>query len=110
MAKESRADKQARVDRAIKRKIVIKAKSRTRSKVGFMWHFAVFVLANLTIIFINLTYSPAMLWYFWPLGAWGAGLLAHAFAVFMKSGATSAMVEREIERETARRGIKAASE
>jgi hypothetical protein len=99
------SEERSRKDRRIERKITIKAKRRVRSKVGFMWHFAVFVMVNLTIVAINLNYTPKTLWFFWPLAGWGAGLLLHGFATAMGTGASSDMVAREIEIEKQRRGL-----
>ena len=110
MAKELKEEREALANQEIERKLVRKARRRVRSKVGFMWHFAAFVLVNLAAIAINLNYSPDYLWFVWLLGGWGAGLLAHAIAVFMMSGPTDSMVEREIEREKQRRGLATKSE
>lgn len=79
---------------------------RVRARVGFYWHLAVFIAANLAIVAINLRFSPSYWWFVWPLGGWGFGLAAHAFAIFQVGGGSAAMIEAEIEREFARRGIK----
>lgn len=105
MSNKSNNEREARVRRAIERKIVRKSRSRVRSKVGFIWHFAMFVMVNIAMVAINQTYSPSYLWFVWPLAAWGAGLIAHAMAVFMFTGATDAMIAQEIEKERLRRGM-----
>jgi hypothetical protein len=105
MASELEEEREALANQKIERKIVRKARHRVRSRVGFMWHFVAFVLVNLAAVAINLHYSPGYLWFVWLLGGWGVGLLAHAMAVFMMSGQTDSMVEREIEREKQRRGL-----
>ena len=92
-------------ERKLERGIVHKAKRRVRSKVGFMWHFAVFAMVNLTIISINFNYTPKTLWFIWPLAGWGVGLLLHGFATVLGAGASSDMVAREIEIEKQRRGL-----
>jgi 2TM domain len=81
------------------------AQRRVRNKVGFMWHAMVFAMANGAMIAINMHYTPQTLWYVWPLGGWGAALLMHAFAVFNGQGMTQDMVEAEVQRELARRGL-----
>jgi hypothetical protein len=90
---------------AIERDIRAKAKHRVRSRVGLMWHFAVFVMANVAMFEINQRYSPAVTWFVWPLAAWGAGLAMHAFATLSSGGLTESMVEAEIARERLRRGL-----
>jgi hypothetical protein len=90
---------------AIEREIRHKAQRRVRNKVGFMWHFMVFAMANGAMIAINMNYSPNTMWFVWPLGGWGAALLMHAFAVFNGGGISADMVEAEVQRELTRRGL-----
>ena len=101
MSSEERSVK----DRKLEHRIVRKAKSHVRSKVGFLWHFAVFVMVNLTIVAINFNYTPKVLWFIWPLAGWGCGLMLHGFAASLGSGMSSDLVAREIEIEKRRRGI-----
>jgi hypothetical protein len=98
-------EKKSAIGRKIELRIRAKAKRRVRTKVGFMWHFAVFVLVMLAIVAINLNYTPDVLWFVWPLGAWGGAVLLHAFATFSTTGMTEDMVQAEIKREKQRRGI-----
>jgi hypothetical protein len=105
MTEESTHDRFARKSRKIERHIVRKAKHRVRSKVGFVWHLAIFCLVNAGLLAINLTHTPTYFWFLWPLAGWSVGLLLHATSVFMVSGVSGDMVAREIEREKARRGM-----
>lgn len=105
MSSESNGEREARINRKIEQEIERKARSRVRTKVGFVWHFAVFVVVNLALLAINQTYSPDYLWFIWPLAGWGVGLLAHAMAVFLFVGATDTMVAQEIEKEKLRRSL-----
>jgi hypothetical protein len=98
-------EQQAALEQEIEREIRAKATTRAYSKLGFMWHFAVFAMVNLALVAINLKYSPDTIWFVWPLGAWGAGVFLHAFATFMMGGMTDDMLEQEIEREKRRRGL-----
>jgi hypothetical protein len=41
----------------------------------------------------------------WPLAGWGAALLMHAFATFQGRGLREDMIEAEVRRELARRGL-----
>src|SRR5436190_24226602 len=89
----------------IEQNIRAKAKRRVRMKLGFYWHFVVFVLANGAMIAINLQHSPGNDWFVWPLAGWGAALALHGFATFSGSGLTEDMIEAEVQRELARRAL-----
>jgi class 3 adenylate cyclase len=45
---------------------------------GFRGHFIPFAAVNGFLALINLTTSPEFLWFLFPLGGWGIGLLSHA--------------------------------
>ncbi len=98
-------EKRARLEASIERRIRSKARRRVYSRVGFMWHFAVFAMVNMALTAINFNYTPEYLWFVWPLAGWGSGLMLHAFATFMVGGMTEEMVRLEIEREKQRRGL-----
>ncbi len=66
-------DEQARYERA---------RRRVQAMRGFYSHLAVYIVVNVGLVLINLLTSPGALWFYWPLLGWGAGLAAHAFAVF----------------------------
>jgi hypothetical protein len=89
----------------IMREVEHKARRRAWGRVGFAWHLAVFLMANGAMLAINLTYTPDTKWFVWPLAAWGAGLFMHAFATFMGQGMTDDMIQAEVQREMARRGL-----
>lgn len=95
------AEERKRIEHSIREK----AKSRVRKKLGFYWHFVVFAMANGAMIAINRAYSPDYNWFVWPLGAWGAALALHAFATFQGIGMSEDMIEAEVQRELARRGL-----
>jgi hypothetical protein len=94
-------DERARIEHSIR----AKAHRRVRAKLGFYWHVAVFAMANAAMVGINLTYSPQYHWFIWPLAGWGAALLLHAFATFQVTGISEAMIQAEVQRELARRGL-----
>jgi hypothetical protein len=77
---------------------------RVRAKLGFYWHAAVYVLVNAGTAAINLTQTPDTLWFVWPLAGWGIGLAMHAFAV-AQHGLSASMIDAEVQRELAKRGI-----
>jgi hypothetical protein len=90
---------------AIEREIRAKARRRVRAKVGLMWHFVIFAMANLAIYEINQRFSPGYQWFVWPLCAWSIGIALHAFAALSGGGMTEDMLRVEIEKEKRRRGM-----
>ena len=71
---------------------------RARAKIGFQQHALIYVLVNGGLAAINLTTSPGNLWFLYPLGGWGIGLLSHGLTVYgFGGGRHEAMVEREME-------------
>jgi len=42
----------------------------------------VYVLINSILFLINITTSPDVLWFYWPLLGWGIGIVMHAVYVF----------------------------
>jgi hypothetical protein len=89
----------------IEREVRAAALSKVRAKLGFAWHLGIFVAVNLALFAINRAYTPASLWFVWPLGAWAFGLAVHGAAVFQGTGVRESMLEAEIQRELARRGL-----
>ena len=89
----------------IERQVRARARSRVRVKLGFAWHFAVFALINLGLYVINRSYTPSTAWFLWPLGGWGLALAFHALAVYQGSGLSEELLEAEVRRELARRGL-----
>ena len=90
---------------AIEREIRAKARRRARSKIGLMWHFAIFAIANLALFEIDQSFTPKVQWFVWPLCAWSVGLLLHAFAALSSGGFGEDLVRAEVEKEKRRRGL-----
>jgi hypothetical protein len=59
-----------------------KAKKRVGEIRGFYTHLGVYVLINAMLLLINITTSPDVLWFYWPLMGWGIGVALHALRVF----------------------------
>ena len=59
-----------------------KAKKRVKALRGFYIHLGVYVLINAMLFLINITTSPDILWFYWPLLGWGIGTVVHAVYVF----------------------------
>jgi 2TM domain len=77
------------------------ARKRVEAKIGFYIHAGVFVAVNLLLVAINLTTSPNEIWFIYPLGGWGAGLLLHFFLAFSQISTSDwkkKMIDREMDR------------
>jgi hypothetical protein len=101
MSNQDRTEERRRIEHSIRAKAV----SRVRKKLGFYWHAVVFAMANAAMIAINLQHSPSYHWFVWPLAGWGTALALHAFGTFQGGGLTEDMIEAEVQRELARRGL-----
>lgn len=90
----------------IEREIRAKATKRVRARIGLMWHVAVYAMASAAMIAINMNYSPGTNWFVWPVCAWGAAVVLHGLATMqVASPSTEDMIQAEIAKEKARRGI-----
>jgi len=89
----------------IEREIRAKATKRVWAKLGFRWHLFIYAVVNAGLAAINLQHDSTYLWFLWPMGGWGIGLAMHAFATFQAPGMTDEMIEAEVQRELARRGL-----
>ena len=58
------------------------AKGRVREIRGFYTHLAVYVLVNTFLFLLDITLSPDVLWFYWPLLGWGIAIVVHAVSVF----------------------------
>ncbi len=75
------------------------ARDRTQEKAAFYTHFIIYVLVNAGIVTLNLLISPGNLWFYWPLLAWGAGLLGHGVGTFAQNlRILKGMEEREYQK------------
>lgn len=96
----------AAVTRLVEGEIRAKAVRRVRARMGLIWHAAVYAMVSGALVAINFAYSPNVHWFIWPVCAWGAAVVLHGIATFQIAGAsTEDMIEAEIAKEKARRGI-----
>jgi len=58
------------------------AHRQVRRLSGLYQHAAVYVAINVFLLVINLMTSPQVWWCVWPALGWGAGLAAHAAAIY----------------------------
>ena len=59
-----------------------KAKKQVQELKGFYGHLLSYVTVMIVIIYINLKYTPEVLWFIWTLLGWGIGIFFHAMRVF----------------------------
>ena len=71
-----------------------KAKQQVEKIKGFYGNLMSYCIVIPILIFINLSYSPKHLWFFYSAIGWGIGLIFHALSVF---GLTSNWEERKIQ-------------
>ena len=58
-----------------------KAKKRVDEIKGLYTHLGVYVLVNTMLFLINITTSPDVFWFYWPLFGWGIGAAIHTVYV-----------------------------
>ncbi len=75
------------------------AEEQVDKKLGFFIHLIVYAAVNSLLVIINVTGNYDSLWFIWPLGGWGLGILFHALSVFVFNEQSSSFRERLIERE-----------
>ncbi len=74
------------------------ARKRAADKVGFYIHFSVYVILNALFILVWWLAGDGFPWFIFILGFWGIGLVAHFIGVFVGTGVTDRMAQREYER------------
>ena len=52
------------------------------AKLSFRIHLVTYLLVNAGLVLLNVVTSPEYLWSLWVVFGWGAGLIAHGYAVF----------------------------
>jgi len=58
-----------------------KAVKRVAALRGFYVHLVVYVVVNLILFLVNISASPNVLWFFWPLLGWGIAIVLHGLSV-----------------------------
>ncbi|MFH1650721.1 MAG: 2TM domain-containing protein [Chloroflexota bacterium] len=79
-----------------------KAKKRVEEKKGFYSHLVIYVVVNVVLVLIWAFGSGGgYLWFLWPMGGWGIGIIFHFLGVFVFNRETG-WEKREIEKEMER--------
>jgi hypothetical protein len=75
------------------------ARERLEKKRDFKTHVFIYVVVNAALVGIWAIATPdAIFWPIFPILAWGIGVLANAWEVFVRKPITDAEIEREAER------------
>ncbi len=74
------------------------ARKRAEEKLGFYIHFSIYVAINALLILIWWFTGAGFPWFIFVLGFWGIGLVANFVSVFVGTGVSDRMAEREYER------------
>ncbi|MBF7156750.1 2TM domain-containing protein [Bacillus albus] len=62
--------------------IYLRAKKRMENLKAFYIHLTVYILVNLMLFLINVTSDSSELWFLYPLGGWGIGIVIHGLTTF----------------------------
>ncbi|MFT4413039.1 2TM domain-containing protein [Fredinandcohnia humi] len=74
----------------------LRAKRKVQYLKAFYIHLTVYLLVNVILFFINLSFDSGNWWFLYPLGGWGIGLLVHGLSTVFYGGFGSKWEERKI--------------
>ncbi len=74
------------------------ARVRVNARRDFSSHVVAYVVINATLVVIWALSGFGYFWPGWVIGPWGAGLLLHAWDVFLRRPVTEEDVDRELQR------------
>lgn len=74
------------------------ARKRAEDKVGFYTHFTIYVAVNILLVFVWWFSGDGFPWFVFVLVFWGIGIVAHGASVFVGTGMTDKMAERELQK------------
>jgi hypothetical protein len=57
-------------------------KKRAKERVGFKWHFAVYIIVNAFLAVFNYVSTPGSWWFYWTTIPWGLGIAIHYVAAY----------------------------
>ncbi len=74
------------------------ARQRVTAKRDFVSHAVAFVVVNSFLVLVWAVTGAGYFWPVWVIGAWGIGLVLHAWDVYWRRPVTEADVDRELNR------------
>ena len=81
----------------------VEARRRVQGRRDFSSHVAAYIVINAFFIGIWAVTGSGYFWPAWVLGCWGAGLILHAWDVFLKRPVTEADIDAELQHGDGRR-------
>lgn len=79
------------------------ARRRVAARRDFASHCVAYVIVNGFLVVVWALTGRGYFWPVWVLGAWGVGVVLHAWDVFVRRPVTEADVDAELERHRRRR-------
>lgn len=84
-----------------------RASKKVEVKLGFYRHLSTYAVVMVFLLVVNLMTSSDNLWVKWPALGWGIFVVFHGLNVFFAvktAGIRERMIEKEMEKELARKG------
>lgn len=77
------------------------AHQNAKLKVEFKIHMVIYIVVISLLAIINITLTPAYLWFIWPLLGWGLGIVIHGINVHFSTNSSfkERMIKREMEKQ-----------
>jgi 2TM domain len=75
-----------------------RARTRVQTRRDFASHVVAYIVINAFLVGIWAFTGAGYFWPAWVLGAWGAGLVLHAWDAFVRRPITEADIDAEIQR------------
>jgi hypothetical protein len=88
-----------------------RATQRVKAKVGFFWHFSIYLVIHAFLITLFFLTGPLpglynYPWFVWSMAGWGIGLLFHYLGVFVCGKSNQSTLQQQmIEEEMRKMGI-----
>ena len=85
----------------------VRIRLRARQKADFYRHLASFLVGGAVLAALDVLTSPDTLWFHWPMGIWGIGLVLHFADVYVMGEGTrleERIMRHEMERHHHARG------
>ncbi|HVM66530.1 MAG TPA: 2TM domain-containing protein [Acidimicrobiales bacterium] len=74
------------------------ARRRVQARRDFMSHLVAYVVVNAFLVAVWALTGGGYFWPAWIMGAWGAGLVLHAWDVYLRRPVTDADIDAELHR------------
>ena len=75
-----------------------RARRRVQDRCDFGTHMVAYVVVNSFLVLVWAITGAGYFWPVWVMGAWGIGLVLHAWEVFVRRPVTEADIDAELRR------------